>query len=139
MLWLIKILIAFPILGFFVVFLIQNNEIVPLWPLTNMEWFPVEKVGTSVVYFVLFCLGYFVGRISAWSAYAPLRAMLRKQKKENKVLSKEHEKLNHEHEKLNQQYTTLQEEADKAEKLHRFTLNKKIKGWFGSPSQEEDL
>lgn len=135
--WLLKTLIAFLLMIFFVVFLVQNNEIVPLWPLTNMEWFPVEKVGTSVVYFVLFCLGYLAGRFSAWSAYAPIRTMLRKQKKENKVLSKEHEKLNHEHEKLNQQYTTLQEENEKVEKAHRFSLSKKIKGWFSKPSVEE--
>ncbi len=135
--WLLKILIAFPILAFFIVFLVQNNEIVPLWPLTNMDWFPVEKVGTSVVYFVLFCLGYFFGRLSAWSAYAPLRTLLRKQKKENKVLSKEHEKLNHEHEKLNMQITTLQEEADKVERANRVPLGKRIKGWFSRSSRED--
>lgn len=129
--WILKILIAFPLLGFFIVFLIQNNEIVPLWPLTNMEWFPVERVGTSIVYFVLFCLGYFFGRLSAWSAYAPLRSLLRQQKKENKVLSKEHAKLNHEHEVLNQQITSLQE-AEKQAKAARPTLAQKIKGWFSS-------
>ena len=134
--WVLKILIAFPVLAFFVIFLIQNNELVSLWPLTNMDWFPVEKVGTSVVYFVLLCLGYFVGRISGWFAYAPFRAMLRQQKKENKVLSKEHEKLNHEHEKLNQQYTNLQEEAEKTEKHNKFSLNKKIKRWFSKSSEE---
>jgi cell division protein FtsB len=134
--WLFKTLIAFLFLAFFVIFLVQNNELVSLWPLTGMDWFPVEKVGTSVVYFILLCLGYFFGRISAWSAYAPLRAMLRQQKKENKVLSKEHEKLNHEHEKLNQQYTNLQEEADKAEKSNKFSLNKKIKRWFSKSSEE---
>ena len=129
--WILKILIAFPLLGFFIVFLIQNNEIVPLWPLTNMEWFPVERVGTSIVYFVLFCLGYFFGRLSAWSAYAPLRSLLRQQKKENKVLSKEHAKLNHEHEVLNQQITSLQE-AEKQAKAARPTLAQKIKAWFSS-------
>lgn len=132
--WLLKTLVAFLFLALFVVFLVQNNELVSLWPLTNVG---VEKIGTSVVYFVLFCFGYFCGRFSAWSAYAPLRSMLRKQKKENKVLSKEHEKLNHEHEKLNQQYTTLQEETDKAEKAHKSSFSKKIKGWFAKPSKEE--
>lgn len=135
--WLLKILIAFPVLAFFIVFLVQNNEIVPLWPLTNMDWFPVEKVGTSVVYFALFCLGYFFGRLSAWSAYAPLRTLLRKQKKENKVLSKEHEKLNHEHEKLNMQITTLQEEADKAERANHVPFGKRVKGWFSRSSYED--
>lgn len=75
--------------------------------------------------------------MSAWSAYAPLRATLRKQKKANKALSKEHEKLNHEHEKLNQQISTLQEEAEKAERKDGFSLNQKIKGWFSKPSAED--
>lgn len=135
--WLLKTLVTFLLLALFVVFLVQNNDLVSLWPLTNMDWFPVEKVGTSVVYFVLFCLGYLCGRFSAWSAYAPLRAMLRKQKKENKVLTKEHEKLNLEHEKLNQQYTNLQEENDKAEKANRVPLSKRIRGWFSKSSAEE--
>lgn len=129
--WLLKILIMLPLLTAFVMFLVQNNELVALWPVPDL------KIAVSVVYFVLFCLGYFFGRLAAWSAYAPLRAKLRKQKKENKVLSKEHEKLNHEHEKLNQQITTLQEEADKADRGNGFSLNKKIKGWFSKSTNEE--
>lgn len=127
--WLLKVLIFLPLLVVFVMFLVQNNELVALWPVPDL------KIAVSVVYFVLFCLGYVFGRISAWSAYAPLRATLRKQKKENKVLSKEHEKLNHEHEKLNQQVASLQEDAEN----HKtgFSLNKKIKGWFAKPSVDE--
>ncbi len=134
--WLLKWLIALPLLMFFVVFLAQNNELVSLWPLTDMENFPVQQVAVSVVYFVLFCLGWLFGRLAAWFAYAPLRAQLRKQKKENKALSKEHEKLNHEHEKLNQQVATLQEEAADNHKSG-FSLNQKIKGWFSKPSVED--
>lgn len=129
--WLLKVLIALPLLTLFVMFLVQNNELVALWPIPDL------KIAVSVVYFVLFCLGYFFGRIAAWSAYAPLRAMLREQKKQNKQLSKEHEKLNHEHEKLNQQITTMQEKAEKAEKPSGFSLNDKIKGWFSKPSIED--
>jgi len=135
--WLLKTLIAFLLMALFVVFLVQNNELVSLWPFSGMDWFPWEKIGTSVIYFVLFCLGYFAGRLSAWSAYAPLRVAFRKQKKENKALYKEHEKLNHEHEKLNQQITTLQEEAEKSDKAGGFSLNKKIKGWFAKSSSED--
>lgn len=122
--WLLKVLIALPLLTAFVMFLVQNNEMVSLWPIPDLE------IAVSVVYFVLFCLGYFFGRLAAWSAYAPLRATLRKQKKENKVLSKEQEKLSH-------QITTLQEEADKVEKKSSFSLNKKIKGWFSRPAEED--
>jgi cell division protein FtsB len=135
--WFLKFLIALPLLGFFIVFLVQNNEIVSLWPFTDMEWFGVERVGTSIVYFVLFCLGYFCGRLSAWSAYAPLRALLRQQKKENKVLSKEHAKLNHEHEILNQQVSSLQE-AERQAKAARPSFGNKIKRWFSSvPDNKE--
>ena len=135
--WLLKTLIAFLLMALFVVFLVQNNELVSLWPFSGMDWFPWEKVGTSVIYFVLFCLGYFSGRLSAWSAYSPLRVAFRKQKKENKALYKEQEKLNHEHEKLNQQITTLQEEAERSDKAGKFSLNKKIKGWFAKSSSED--
>ena len=129
--WLLKILISLPLLTLFVMFLVQNNELVALWPIPDLE------IAVSVVYFVLFCLGYVFGRLAAWSAYAPLRTKLKKQKKEHKILSKEHEKLNHEHEKLNQQMTTLQEEVDNEASKVTFSLNKKIKSWFAKPSAED--
>lgn len=129
--WLVKLLVALPFLLFFVLFLVENNELVDVWPIPDL------KVAVSVVYFILFCFGYLCGRVSAWSAYAPLRAMLRKQKKENKVLSKEHEKLNHEHERLNQQITILQEEVDKGEENRPFSLNRKLKSWFSKSATEE--
>ena len=94
--WILKVLISVPLLTLFVMFLVQNNELVALWPIPDLE------IAVSVVYFVLFCLGYIFGRLSAWSAYAPLRSKLKQQKKQHKILSKEHEKLNSEHEKLNQ-------------------------------------
>lgn len=128
--WLIKILL----MALFLVFLVQNNnDLVSVWPIPESSL----MVGVSVVYLLLFCLGYLCGRLSAWAAYAPLRATLRKQKKENKLLSKEHVKLNQEHEKLNQQITSLQEEAEKNEKANVFSLNRKIKGWFSKPSVED--
>ena len=130
--WLLKVLISLPVLTMFVMFLVQNNEFVALWP------FPDLQIAVSVVYFVLFCLGYLCGRLAAWSSYAPLRSMIRKQRKENKLLSKEHEKLNLEHEKLNQQVVLLQDEVDnKNEKNTSFSLNEKIKGWFSHPETDK--
>lgn len=129
--WLIKVIISLPLLGACVLFLVQNNELVDLWPFYGL------KIAVSVVYFVLFCLGYLCGRVAAWSAYAPLRAKLKKQKKANKMLSKEHEKLNNEHEKLNQQFSSLQEEVIKVDRNNGFSLNKKIKGWFSKPSLDD--
>ena len=77
--WLIKILL----MALFLVFLVQNNnDLVSVWPIPESSL----MVGVSVVYLLLFCLGYLCGRLSAWAAYAPLRATLRKQKKENKYL-----------------------------------------------------
>jgi len=129
--WLIKIIA----MALFLVFLVQNNsELVAVWPIPADDL----MVGVSVVYLVLFCLGYFYGRLSAWSSYAPLRAKLKQQKKENKQLSKEHEKLSQEHVKLNQQITSLQEEAEKGESRGEgFSLNQKIKGWFSKPAAED--
>ncbi len=135
--WLLKTLIVLPLLVLVGIFLLQNNEIVTLWP------FPDSNVSLSVVYFMLLCLGYLFGRYAAWSAYAPLRAQLRKQKKENKILAKERERLNTEHEKLsfereklNQQIASMQEETSDVSKSG-FSLNKKIKGWFSKPSIED--
>ena len=129
--WILKVLISVPLLTLFVMFLVQNNELVALWPIPDLE------IAVSVVYFVLFCLGYIFGRLSAWSAYAPLRSKLKQQKKQHKILSKEHEKLNSEHEKLNQQMTSLQEEADNERAKVAFSLNKKIKSWFAKPSADD--
>ena len=128
--WLLRVIILLPLLFVFVMFLIQNNELVTVWPIPDL------KINVGIVYFLLMCLGYFFGRLCAWRADAPLRAKLKKQQKENKVLFKEHEKLNQQHEKLNQQFTTLQEEAEKSEK-GGFSLNKKIQSWFSRPSQDD--
>lgn len=129
--WLVKVLL----LALFLVFLVQNNnDLVAVWPIPESSL----VVGVSVVYLAMFFIGYFYGRFSAWVAYSPVRSMLKKQKKENKLLSKEHEKLSHEHEKLNQQMTTLQNETEKGEqKKSFFSLNKKIKGWFSKPADGE--
>jgi uncharacterized membrane protein YciS (DUF1049 family) len=130
--WLLKVLISLPILTLFVMFLVQNNELVALWPFPNLE------IAVSVVYFVLFGLGYLIGRMVAWSQYAPIRAIVRQQKKENKQLTKEHQRLNIEHEKLNQQVNSLQEEVDsRGDKKASFSLNRKIKGWFSQPSVDD--
>ncbi|MBE6462495.1 MAG: DUF1049 domain-containing protein [Alphaproteobacteria bacterium] len=128
--WLLKVLISLPLLTLFVMFLVQNNELVALWPIPDL------KIAVSIVYFVLFGLGYLCGRLVAWSQYAPVRATIRRQKKENKQLTKEHEKLNHEHDKLNQQVNSLQEEVEK-KGGSGFSLNKKIKGWFSHPLNDE--
>jgi type VI protein secretion system component VasK len=128
--WLLKVLVSLPLLVFLVLFLIQNNELVDLWPIPDL------KIAVGAVYFVLLCIGYLFGRFDAWRAYSPMRAKLKKQKKENKVLFKEHEKLNQQHEKLNQQFNSLQE-AEKKDNVNGFSLNKKIKGWFSKPSIDE--
>ena len=129
--WLLKVLISLPLLTMFVMFLVQNNELVALWPIPDL------KIAVSVVYFVLFWLGYIFGRLVAWSAYAPLRVKLKQQKKEHKILSKENEKLNIKHEKLNQQVTFLQEGFENAGNKKFFSLDKKIKSWFAKPSAED--
>ncbi len=133
--WLVKILLF----ALFLVFLVQNNtELVGIWPISDASSESTMMVGVSVVYLIMFFLGYFCGRFSAWSAYAPLRMQLRRQKKENKVLSKEHEKLNIEHEKLNHQFSSLQVETEKNENKRGFSFNQKIKKFFSKPSLEDN-
>ena len=127
--WLLKVLISLPLLTLFVMFLVQNNELVSLWPIPDL------KIAVSIVYVVMLILGYMGGRIAAWSAYAPLRSKVRQQRKEHKILSKEHEKLNLERDKLNQQVSSLQDEV--GGKNNSFSLNKKIKGWFSHPSADD--
>lgn len=86
----IRLLIGLPLLIVILVFAFVNNDLVEfnLWP------FYVEiTVSQSVAIVAFILLGYIWGKISSWMAYAPLRAQLRKQKKENKKLNKEQQKL----------------------------------------------
>ncbi len=126
--WLLKVLISLPILTGFVLFLVQNNELVKLWPVDGLQ------IAVSVVYFVLFVLGYIIGRISAWCAYSPLRAKIKSSKKENKALSKEHHKLNKEHEKLNQKINLIHEEEIK----NHTSFKMKVQNWFKRPAEDNN-
>lgn len=105
-------LIGIPITTIILVFAFVNNDLVTfsLWPFT------VEAtVSLSVVVIVLTILGFIMGRLSAWFAYAPLRRELFKRKKENRKLSEEHKKLN----------TTVDSLKDNLENLKAQTVEKK--------------
>ena len=86
----IKLLIGLPLVVVILVFAFVNNDLATfnLWP------FYVEitvSQSVAIVSFVVF--GYILGKVSSWMSYAPDRAQLRKQKKENKKLNKEQQKL----------------------------------------------
>lgn len=77
----IKLLIGLPLVIVILVFAFVNNDLATfnLWP------FYVEitvSQSVAIVSFVVF--GYILGKVSSWMSYAPVRAQLRKQKKENK-------------------------------------------------------
>ena len=86
----IKLLIGLPLVVVILVFAFVNNDLATfnLWP------FYVEitvSQSVAIVSFVVF--GYILRKVSSWMSYAPVRAHLRKQKKENKKLNKEQQKL----------------------------------------------
>ena len=93
----VKLIIGLPLFVLLLLFAIVNNDFVTLklWP-TDIEII----TSLSVVVFVLFILGYLVGRLFSWLSYAKVRSSLRAHKKQNKKLSKEQEKLTKEVEGL---------------------------------------
>ena len=86
----VKLIIGLPLFVLLLIFAIVNNDFVTLklWP-TDIE----VITSLSVVTFVLFFLGYFVGNLFSWLSHAKVRSSLRAHKKQNKKLSKEQEKL----------------------------------------------
>ena len=100
----IKLLIGLPLVIVILVFAFVNNDLATfnLWP------FYVEVTvsqSVAVVFFIVF--GYILGKISSWIYYSPVRAQLRKQKKENKKLNKEQQKLTEQMSGLQENLETL--------------------------------
>ena len=108
----IKLLIGLPLVIVILVFAFVNNDLATfnLWP------FYVEitvSQSVAIVSFVVF--GYILGKVSSWMSYAPVRAQLRKQKKENKNRSApfSHKlSLNKEQQKLTEKVSGLQENLE---------------------------
>ena len=77
----VKLIIGLPLFVLLLLFAIVNNDFVTLkiWP-TDIEII----TSLSVVVFVLFILGYLVGRLFSWLSYAKVRSSLRAHKKQNK-------------------------------------------------------
>ena len=112
----IKLIIGLPLFVLLLFFAIVNNDFVTLkiWP-TDVEII----TSLSVLIFVLFVLGYVVGRFFAWLSYAKIRSSLRAHKKQNKKLSKEQEKLTKEVEGL----------QDNIQEMKAVSSNKNEKNW----------
>lgn len=86
----IKILIGLPIFLVILIFAFVNNDLATfnLWPFS----FEITVSLSVAILFFIF-LGFFLGSISSWMSYAPIRKDLRKQKKKNKKLSKQQQAL----------------------------------------------
>ena len=86
----VKTLIGLPVLIIILIFAFVNNDLATfsLWPLS------IEvTVSLSVAVIFLVVLGFLLGSFFSWLSYAPLRKDLRKQKKQNKKLSKQQQVL----------------------------------------------
>ena len=102
----IKMLIGIPLIAVLLVFAFVNNDLATfsLWPF-NIE--VTVSLSVAVLFFVL--LGFIFGVLYLWLSYAPVRASLRQQKKQNKQLNKEKQKLVKEMEVLQENLDNLKE------------------------------
>lgn len=109
----LRALIGVPLVFVILVFAFVNNDMATfsLWP-TDIEI--TISLSVAIVFFILF--GYFVGWISAWASYSPVRSALRKHKKQNIKLVKEQEKLAKEVEGLHDNIEMLKASAPVEEK-----------------------
>lgn len=126
----IKLLIGIPVIVVLLVFAFVNNDLATfsLWP------FSVEitvSLSVAVLFFVV--LGYILGSLFAWLSYAPVRASLRRQKKQNKKLSKEQQNLVKEMEVLQKNLDELKEFEEQQPKPG---LGERIRGMFASSKTE---
>lgn len=113
----IKWLIGLPLLLVILIFAFVNNDLATfnLWP------FYIEitvSLSVAIVFFIVF--GFFFGHLYSWMSYAPVRKALRKQKKQNKKLSKEQLKLVKEMEGLHTNLETMEAKLPKIGFKQRF-------------------
>lgn len=124
----IKMLIGLPFIAILLVFAFVNNDLATfsLWPF-NVQ--VTVSLSVAVLFFV--ALGFILGSVFSWLSYAPVRASLRRQKKQNKQLNKERQKLVKEMEVLQENLDSLKE-AEAAQP--KPGLSERLKGVF-SPSK----
>lgn len=122
----IKVLIGLPVIAVLLVFAFVNNDLATfsLWPF-NIQ--VTVSLSVAVLFFV--ALGFILGSVFSWLSYAPVRASLRRQKKQNKQLSKEQQKLVKEIEVLQENLDNLKE-VEAA--LPKPGLGERLKGVFSS-------
>lgn len=128
----VKMLIGIPLLVVILVFAFVNNDLAnfSLWP------FGLEiTVSLSVAIVFLIFIGFVIGSFFSWLSNAPVRKALRKQKKQNKRLSKEQQKMLKEMEGLHENLASFKELEDKMPKP---SLADKFKGLFGSAKKDDD-
>lgn len=122
----IKTLIGLPIFLIILIFAFVNNDLATfnLWPFS----FEITVSLSVAILFFIF-VGFFLGSISMWMSYAPLRKDLRKQKKKNKKLSKKQQVLEETVFDLqgNLDQVKAEKEALQPEKTSRWSFFKKNK------------
>lgn len=123
-----RLFIKTVLLGLVILFAIMNNDFVSF----TLEPFNLHTtVSLSVLILILFFGGYLsgnlLGRLDSFVANAPLRAMLRNQKKANKVLNKEQEKL---HEKVSSLQENLENLKGKQTDFSKTPLKDTIAKFF---------
>ncbi len=126
----IKMLIGVPVVVVLLVFSFVNNDLATfsLWP------FSIEitvSLSVAVLFFVF--TGFVFGALFSWLSYAPVRASLRHQKKQNKRLNKEQQKLVKEMEVLQENLETLKEVESSQPKSG---FGERIKKFFSSSKAE---
>lgn len=122
----IKMLIGLPVVAILLVFAFVNNDLATfsLWPF-NIQ--VTVSLSVAVLFFV--ALGFVLGSFFSWLSYAPIRASLRRQKKQNKQLSKEQQKLVKEMEALQENLDSFKEAEAARPKPG---LGERLRGVFSS-------
>ena len=122
----VKMLIGLPFITVLLIFAFVNNDLATfnLWPF-NLQI--TVSLSVAVLFFVV--LGFIMGSVFSWLSYAPIRASLRKQKKQNKILNKEQQKLVKEIEVL-QENLDIFKEAEAAQPKQGF--GERLKSVFSS-------
>ena len=130
----IKMLIGLPVVIVILIFAFVNNDLVEFnfWP------FYIEiTVSQSVAIVILVLLGFLLGKLDSWLSYSPLRAALRREKKENKKLNKAHLKLTEQVSDLQDNIVNLQEEKKAVEaSLPKPSFSEKVKNLFRKDKSE---
>lgn len=120
----IRSIIEIPLIICVIVFAVVNNDFATF----SLKPFNLDiTISLSVLILVLFFAGYLLGRLDSFVANAPLRAQLKKHKKENKVLNKEQAKL---HETVSSLQENIEHLKQKTPPEPKVTVRERLSKFF---------